>query len=327
MKELFIKCPSCGAVLQVKNSKNEAVKQITCPNCKHRLAVSFEEDTRQPSAAPQPLGSLYYGEMPIPLQEGINETQFPGSKYVELNVVRLANGGSKCIIKAVGTEETVKVNNETLQKDDQVVLAKGDKLEIGHVTLFYDKPCSLTNDENKSEMIGSDLTPSQPQSKASYRWFYAVGAIIIFGIGVFLFLSKSKTPQVITSGQNDSAIVTPPAVVHKSTPNVVKTAPKDKSKDIVKPDTPQSPNYESMPDYDLERLALHNDAKAQYVLGKRFMNKKGSSNIILGLNYLRMASKNGSKDAGNAWQKHVRAIQERAELGDSVAYEILKKID
>lgn len=38
-----IKCPSCGAVLNVKNSKNEAVKLITCPQCKATLKVKFKE--------------------------------------------------------------------------------------------------------------------------------------------------------------------------------------------------------------------------------------------------------------------------------------------
>ena len=45
MKELFIKCPSCGAVLQVKNSKNEEVKIINCPQCSTVLRVRFLKRT------------------------------------------------------------------------------------------------------------------------------------------------------------------------------------------------------------------------------------------------------------------------------------------
>lgn len=38
-----IKCSNCGAVLNVKNSKNEPVKLITCPQCKVTLKVKFKE--------------------------------------------------------------------------------------------------------------------------------------------------------------------------------------------------------------------------------------------------------------------------------------------
>ena len=35
-------CPRCRAVLDVKNSQNETVKQITCPSCKTPLQVKFQ---------------------------------------------------------------------------------------------------------------------------------------------------------------------------------------------------------------------------------------------------------------------------------------------
>ena len=37
METLRIKCPSCGIVLEVRNSKNEKVKKITCPNCQNSM--------------------------------------------------------------------------------------------------------------------------------------------------------------------------------------------------------------------------------------------------------------------------------------------------
>lgn len=37
-----IKCPKCSVVLDVKNSKNEAVKMINCPKCKTPLQVKFD---------------------------------------------------------------------------------------------------------------------------------------------------------------------------------------------------------------------------------------------------------------------------------------------
>ena len=43
METLRIKCPSCGIVLEVRNSKNEKVKKIACPNCHKQLAITFGE--------------------------------------------------------------------------------------------------------------------------------------------------------------------------------------------------------------------------------------------------------------------------------------------
>lgn len=40
METKRIKCPSCGVLLDVRNSQNEAVKMITCPQCKAQLKVS-----------------------------------------------------------------------------------------------------------------------------------------------------------------------------------------------------------------------------------------------------------------------------------------------
>lgn len=37
-----VKCSNCGIILEVKNSKNEAVKLITCPQCKAPLRVRFQ---------------------------------------------------------------------------------------------------------------------------------------------------------------------------------------------------------------------------------------------------------------------------------------------
>ena len=36
-----IKCPRCGIVLDVSNSKNESVKKFSCPSCKANLQTTF----------------------------------------------------------------------------------------------------------------------------------------------------------------------------------------------------------------------------------------------------------------------------------------------
>lgn len=53
MQTKRIECPNCGAVLDVKNSKNEAVKLIGCPQCGAKLRVKFAP--APPAASQQPL--------------------------------------------------------------------------------------------------------------------------------------------------------------------------------------------------------------------------------------------------------------------------------
>ena len=70
-----IKCPNCGAVLDVKNSKNEAVKIIKCPNpqCGVQMRVPFGNAPKAAPAAPakKPAmpspGETQYGPMAGPM--------------------------------------------------------------------------------------------------------------------------------------------------------------------------------------------------------------------------------------------------------------------
>lgn len=53
METKRIKCPNCGVLLDVRNSQNEAVKLITCPQCKAQLKVNFPPKQQYASS---PLG-------------------------------------------------------------------------------------------------------------------------------------------------------------------------------------------------------------------------------------------------------------------------------
>ena len=106
--QLRIKCPSCGLFLDVTNSRHEAVKAITCPGCKKRLTVDFQE-----KPAPKPITPFYYGEMPIALQEGLNQVPIPDCAHLEINVVRLSDGGSKCIVRPLSAEPIVQSGQRT----------------------------------------------------------------------------------------------------------------------------------------------------------------------------------------------------------------------
>lgn len=335
MKELFIKCPSCGTVLGVKNSKNEAVKKITCPQCHQRLAVSFEEELPPSPATPQPLGALYYGEMRIALQEGVNNTQFPGSEKVSLEVVRLADGSSKCMIQPLLSDSAVKVNGESLQKGDKVVLEKGDKLEIDHVVLFYNKPYSLPVDEPKQEKQPTQI-PSTPQNgKKGNGLLYAAIGMIAFALAASLLWSRLKDmPQA--KNDTDSSMVNNPPKEGDATAGgwpILKhggdeaTTPTEKASNTGGENnrTPETTEEETTK-YDLERAASHGDTEALLKLGRQLVKDRESNRVILGMNYLHQAALKGSGEANRLWKEMEHALQQRA-ANDSAAIYILNKID
>lgn len=152
MEELRIKCPSCGIILEVRNSRHEAVKQIVCPNCKKHLAVNFQDEL--PPVVPKPLGALHYGEAVYPLQEGENiigvkalqadaEIQIATGdsallqKHATIHVVRLNNGDCKCIISKTNEETAVSVNKQVLATGDKIVLVPGDQILLGNTLVEY----------------------------------------------------------------------------------------------------------------------------------------------------------------------------------------------
>jgi len=47
--EKIVQCPSCGSILNVKNSKGETEKIISCPKCKESLKVKFPPQSKAPS--------------------------------------------------------------------------------------------------------------------------------------------------------------------------------------------------------------------------------------------------------------------------------------
>lgn len=152
MEELRIKCPSCGIILDVRNSRNEAVKHIVCPNCKKHLAINFQDDL--PTTEQKPIGSLYYGEAVYPLTEGENTigVKSPQSDttiqiatgdstllplHATVHVVRLANGDCKCIISTADQGAPASVNGQALAPDDKIVLTQGDQIQVGDTLLIY----------------------------------------------------------------------------------------------------------------------------------------------------------------------------------------------
>ena len=158
METLRIKCPSCGIVLEVRNSKNEKVKKITCPNCQKQLAITFGDMA-------VPVGSLYAGTTRYQLNEGANAIPGIPSGLVELRVVRLKDGTPKHILRALTGEQKVSVNGQSLMQDDEVVLQRGDDLMIDAKSFSFDKPGESRPQPSIAKPLQEVKSEAKPQQK------------------------------------------------------------------------------------------------------------------------------------------------------------------
>lgn len=323
METLRIKCPSCGIVLEVRNSKNEKVKKITCPNCHKQLAVTFGEMA-------VPVGSLYAGTTRYQLNEGGNAIPGIPSGLVELRVVRLKDGTPKHILRALTGEQKVSVNGQSLMQDDEVVLQRGDDLRIDAKSFSFDKPgesrpqpsIAKPLQEVKSEAKPQQKPEPKPEPKSQKTWLLSLLTIVaVFLLVLFLWpVNKAEQPK-------EEAIDTIVKVIKEKDPKQpVKQKTKQEAKKDIQPAKTKS-DVASMDLYSLELLANKNDVAAQYELGQRLVRSSGSKNVVLGINWLHKASLNGSSQARQLKNKAVRSLQTKAAQGDSIAYYILNTID
>lgn len=318
--QLQIKCPSCGIILEVRNSKHEAVKQITCPNCQKHLAVNFEEEEKPASL--QPIIPIYYGEMRIDLQEGVNQIPLPDCDFVEIKVVRLKDGNTKCLVHALNVDHSVLVNGTPLGKDDEIVLAEGDQLQIDKTCLSFCKSGSIVSPPPEPPASPKSVTPQQERNRI---WFYAALAFVALTIVTILIWPFDKQPEL-------------PAQTSQSIDSVKNLEPISKPKAVIVPDKPTKKVEESgkkvttnkditkLSDYELEKLALNGNTEAQFEIGNRLVHRSGPSTVVRGIKYLRMASQNGSSKARDVLIKAVNTLKQRAEHGDSISYYILESI-
>lgn len=308
MEELRIKCPSCGIVLEVRNSKNEAVKRIVCPNCKKQLAVTFREE-------PKP------------------------AQYVEIRMVQLADGSQKTIVRALTDDHIVKVNGERLLKDDEVVLGPDDQLEIDGKPQFGPKtkpessptpatvskpvPAPISKPEPKDEPKG--LTPASEPKRNS--WFLSI-AIVVVIVAAFVLWQKfsDSKPEVVPSTPSADTIVAARQDTEKKDVDAKpkKEVRKEEPK-AAEEQQPAKPAISSMSEYDLERMAMKGDAEAQCQLGKRWVNKGDSTNVVKGIKYLKQAAHNGSSEATSALRKVFATLQQSAANGSTTASNILRE--
>ena len=322
LEELRIKCPSCGIILDVRNSRREAVKRIVCPNCRKQLALDFREQPQE-AVPQQPPTPLYHGQRMLELREGINQIPLSGCEFVEIRVARLTDGSTKCIVSPLTADHPVKVNGAALQPDDKVVLAIGDELLTGSTLLVYGKPGVA---EAPAAVRAEEKKPDRPMKSHSYAgWFYGAMTCIALALTVAaLWPSSSKeVPTKDNYGLRRKGGEEDAPVGRTENPKIPKSLEKEKPpKKKEKTDDPKS-----LSDYELEQQALGGDVEAQYELGNKLVRRSGSNSIIRGINYLRQASQNGSAKADKVLNNAIYSLQRRASNGDSIAYQILMSIN
>ena len=331
LDQLRIQCPSCGIILDVKNSKHEAVKQIVCPNCKKQLAVNFEEEL-EPAAPPQPIAPLYYGEMRIDLNEGINNITLPNCDKAEIKVVRLKDGNSKCLVRPL-SDIPVKVNRQQLQAEEQVALSKGDYLEIGKTVLRAGESGTITPAPPTLE-IEKTSEPQKPKKESNHIWFFtALAFVVLLGATVILWPSDNANDQLkdnkqlaILKDTTKGRTINEEAKGKDDAKGKNKDKGNSKIEEVVEKTPKPSGGLSSLSDFDLEKKALDGSGDGQYELGARLIKRGGINNSIRGIKYLKLAARNGSSKAKTALSKIINSLQQRANDGDSASYYILKKI-
>ena len=74
-------------------------------------------------------------------------------------------------------------------------------------------------------------------------------------------------------------------------------------------------------------LRAKDDVTAQFKIGKRYVNRKDSINIVKGTNYLKLARRNGSAEARKALLKVELSLRRDADNGNSHAANLLEVIN
>lgn len=284
METLRIKCPSCGVILEVKNSRQESVKKITCPKCHKRLAVTFGDiPTPKPTSVYQPIGTLYEGTESFLLSEGSNPIPNVSGQLAEIKVVRLVDGSCKHVLRTLSEEQPINVNGQIQQQGDEIVLASGDEFEVeGHLFTF-----------DRSGKPKADQMHAEPEKVEPTRKPFSVALIIclfalIGGCSLWLLWPHSHGEPQLVAEADDSVIVQqdtiqPEIKVTRQNPNVKSN---DKTVTVVEDD-----------DYALDIQATKGNVKAQYKLGMRWVTSNDCSQVLKGVRYLEAAARNGYTEA------------------------------
>ena len=320
MENLKIKCPSCGIILEVTNSRNEAVKRIVCPYCKKTLAITFHDEEKPKQKTDMvALPALFYGQMRIALQEGLNQIPLPETGDLIIKVARLKDGNCKCLV-STKRENAIWLNDEYLLLNDEVALSDGDLLRIGNTVLSFNKPI----EEMTVPTPAPGPLPPPPKKKPWVAVAACTAAMVM--MAVFWPKEEKAVEKVIPEKKVELKDTFPKT----SDTSVTSTDGRKKGRDngdVNTKKTSVSIDYAKLGDYELEDYARKGDIHAQYELGKRWVNIKDSINIVKGTNYLKLASRNGSSEARRALQNVKSTLRNAANNGNTHAENLLKVIN
>lgn len=156
-----IKCPSCGVLLDVRNSQNEAVKMIICPQCKAQLRVIFSQNNGKTQYVDSGNGvTRYVGQTSF---DNSDETVLAGNKAI-LSPGYLTCGGDEYPLKfginvigrnAVSSQATIQIATEDRYMSRQhltiqVVKVSSDKIRVV-VANYHNKNASYVNGQLLNE--------------------------------------------------------------------------------------------------------------------------------------------------------------------------------
>lgn len=331
MESLKIKCPSCGIILEVTNSRNEAVKRIVCPYCKKTLAITFHDEEKPKQKTDMvALPALFYGQMRIALQEGQNQIPLPETEDLVIKVARLKNGNCKCLV-STKRENAIRLNDEYLLLNDEVALSDGDLLRIGKTVLSFNKPVETSVDNPATPQPTKPKINVDPQKK-SHLWVAVAACIAAMVLIAVLWPKEEKAVEKVIP---EKKVELKDTFLKTSETSGTSTDGRKKggdngdvnNDDVNRIKTSVSIDYANLGDYDLEDYARKGDIHAQYELGKRWVNIKDSINIVKGTNYLKLASRNGSSEARRALQNVKSTLRNAANNGNTHAENLLKVIN
>ena len=145
-------CATCGVSLKVTNSKNEAVKVISCPRCGSKIEVDFEEDKTVIGTVPKiSRALLVMNGQSFELQMGANivgRQSMTSEANIKLPVndpymsrqhalvqVTKVNDRLCVTLSNYKNKNATLVNGVELRQSDEVVLNHGDEIVMGDTTM------------------------------------------------------------------------------------------------------------------------------------------------------------------------------------------------
>lgn len=175
MQKTRVKCPSCGVLLDVRNSSGASERVVSCPNCNTQITVKFTAPP--PSQSPSSgdtadgqefhtsfisgltdgiMGKLLFEGHSYPLQMGINSVGRKASTskadiqietldrsmsrlHSIVNVTRMFDGTLRTTIKNANNKNLTTVGGQILYDEDTIVLNDGDVIKMGNVNITFVK--------------------------------------------------------------------------------------------------------------------------------------------------------------------------------------------